>query len=262
MSTKTQNNPQRLTELRAKIDAVDESIHTLLMQRASVIDELILVKGADVQTGAAFRPAREASMMQTLASRHRGSIPLQMIIHIWRDIISTFTHLQANYTVHLTNEGDANRLRDMARFQFGFSVPIKNHDTSRRVFDAVTAEGNALAVIPLEGAGCWWQYLNSNAGLGIMARLPVIGSQSPDHHAFVISPPISDAAPYDVRCYAGTIKSADALLGWTGGEIIAISPDDSGKLHALIAISEGGTAPNNLIDIRAVGGYFVPINER
>ena len=46
MDGKLQNNPQRLTELRAKIDAVDESIHHLLMQRASVIDELIKVKGA------------------------------------------------------------------------------------------------------------------------------------------------------------------------------------------------------------------------
>ena len=35
----------KLSELRAKIDAIDESIHHLLMQRATVIDELIAAKG-------------------------------------------------------------------------------------------------------------------------------------------------------------------------------------------------------------------------
>ena len=44
MSGTVTADPSRLAELRAKIDAIDESVHRLLMQRASVIDELIEVK--------------------------------------------------------------------------------------------------------------------------------------------------------------------------------------------------------------------------
>ncbi len=259
MTEQPRNNQQRLTQLRAKIDAVDESIHNLLMQRASVIDELITVKGAATQTGAAFKPAREASMMRILVDRHSGSIPLDMIIHIWRDIISTFTHLQANYSVHLSDQGDANTLRDMARFQFGFSVPIESHGSAKDALYAVKESGNALSVVPLEDAGCWWQHLDGAGGLGIMARLPVTETLLPTCDAFVIAPPVTDAVPYDYRCYAGFVSTPNALDSWSGGEVIAVGEDQDRRLQALIAIPEGGTAPNGLVDIRAVGGYFAQV---
>lgn len=260
MDGKLQNNPQRLTELRGKIDAVDESIHHLLMQRASVIDELIKVKGAATKKGAAFWPGREASMMKTIADRHSGSLPLDMVIHIWRDIISTFTYLQANYSVHLSNEGDTDLLRDMARFQFGFSVPFQNHSNAQEALSAASSAGNALIVLALNDQGCWWQHLDSSTGFGIMARLPVINTALPSCDAFVIAPPISDPVPYDMRTYAGTLGDENQLDDWTGGETIAIEKDDNGKFHALIAIGEGGTAPKSLLDIRAVGGYFAPVS--
>ena len=260
MDGKLQNNPQRLTELRAKIDAVDESIHHLLMQRASVIDELIKVKGAATKKGAAFWPGREAGMMKTIAERHSGSLPLDMVIHIWRDIISTFTYLQANYSVHLSDQGDTDLLRDMARFQFGFSVPFQNHANGQAALKAASDQGNALVVLALQGQGCWWQHLEGSSGFGIMARLPVINTALPSCDAFVIAPPISDPVPYDMRTYDGIIESENQLDDWTGGEVIAVMKGDDGQLHALIAIGEGGTAPKTLLDIRAVGGYFAPVS--
>lgn len=253
------NNPKRLTELRAKIDAVDESIHNLLMQRSSVIDELIQVKGAATQKGAAFRPGREASMMQTIAARHSGTIPLDMVIHIWRDIISTFTWLQANYSVNLSNKGDAALVRDMARFQFGFSVPFNAHENATSALQATANAGNALTVLALEGQGCWWQNIGGPEGLAIMARLPVINTALPSCDAFVIAPPLADPVPFEYRLYAGEITSSNALDDWTSGEIIAVENNDNGKPCALIAIAEGGTAPKSLLDIRAVGGYFAPV---
>ena len=259
MDGKLQNNPQRLTELRGKIDAVDESIHHLLMQRASVIDELIKVKGAATKKGAAFWPGREASMMSTLAHRHTGSLPLGMVVHIWRDIISTFTYLQANYTVHLSSQGDTDVIRDMARFQFGFTVPFQSHPDAHSALKAATDEGNALVVVALNGQNCWWQHLNSADGFGIMARLPVIGAAKKQPDAFVVAPPISDPVPFDWRAYTGTVANRNQLDDWAGGETLAIEPGRDGKLHALIAIAEGGTAPKSLLDIRAVGGYFAPV---
>ena len=99
-------DPSRLGELRAKIDAIDESVHRLLMQRAGVIDELIAVKGT-ARNGAAFRPGREADMMRRLAARHAGHLPLTAVEHLWREIISTFTALQAPFTVAVSAGADA-----------------------------------------------------------------------------------------------------------------------------------------------------------
>ena len=106
MTAMTAADPSRLAELRAKIDAIDESVHRLLMQRAMVIDELIEVKGT-ARNGAAFRPGREADMMRRLAQRHQGHLPLTAIEHLWREIISTFTALQAPFEVAVSTGGDS-----------------------------------------------------------------------------------------------------------------------------------------------------------
>src|SRR4051794_39384776 len=59
MSGTGEGDSQALSELRARIDAIDGEIHRLLMQRSAVIDSLIRIKGTS-RPGAAFRPGREA----------------------------------------------------------------------------------------------------------------------------------------------------------------------------------------------------------
>lgn len=251
----TPPNPQRLTELRAKIDAIDESMHALLMQRAGVIDELIRIKGADRARGAAFRPGREAQMMKVMADRHAGSVPLSMIVHVWREIISTFTHMQAPYRVHLAQGPSPCVLRDMARYHFGFTVELVPHADAASAMAAASAERNALAVVPLRDAGEWWRDIDAAAGLSVMARLPVTGSPFETTDAFVLAPPLSDPVPFDVRLYTGLEEAEGALAGWTGGDVVH---PGVGNGRALIAIPAGGTAPQGLLDIRAAGGYFAP----
>jgi chorismate mutase len=87
--------PASLASLRAEIDRIDEEMHRLLIERGEIIESLIQVKGTQ-ETGAAFRPAREAAMMRKLVERHRGILPLDTAESIWRVIISTFTYVQAN----------------------------------------------------------------------------------------------------------------------------------------------------------------------
>ena len=98
MPASGESEPRTLAELRAEIDRIDAAMHALLIERSSVIDALIKVKGTGLP-GAAFRPAREADMMRRLVKRHRGALPLTTAEHIWRVIIATFTHMQAAYGV-------------------------------------------------------------------------------------------------------------------------------------------------------------------
>ena len=249
------NPQQRLTELRAKIDAVDETIHNLLMQRAGVIDELIQVKGSDKRQGAAFRPGREAQMMQVLARRHRGSVPMVMIRHVWREIISTFTFMQAAYCVHVVESGNPGAMRDTVRYQFGFTVPLVAHATVDAALAAAAGDDNALSVVP--AAGDWWLEAPAR-GLFAMARLPIgpVGFETVE--AMVLAPQLADPVPFEIRLYAGRVARPDALASWKGGDIIGRSADG---LQCLIAIPTGGSAPHDLLDIRALGGYFPPSSE-
>ena len=58
-----------LDDLRREIDRIDAAMHELLMERGRIIDTLIAVKKTQ-ESGSAFRPGREASMMRALAERH------------------------------------------------------------------------------------------------------------------------------------------------------------------------------------------------
>src|ERR1700731_4256964 len=91
--------PPSLEVLRKEIDSIDAQVHSLLMARGDIIDRLISVKQTQ-EVGSAFRPAREADMMRRLVQRHRGILPIDTIESIWRVIISTFTYVQAPFSVH------------------------------------------------------------------------------------------------------------------------------------------------------------------
>jgi len=128
--------PPSLQELRKEIDAIDEQVHRLLMARGDIIDRLIQVKQTQ-EVGSAFRPAREASMMRELVRRHRGILPLDTIESIWRVIISTFTYVQAPFSVHADVSVSEPAMRDSARFHFGFVVPYVAHFSAQAAVEAV-----------------------------------------------------------------------------------------------------------------------------
>ena len=117
---------------------------------AVVVDRLIATKRTQ-ETGSAFRPAREADMMRRLVERHRGILPLDTAEGIWRVIISTFTYVQAPYSVHADlTPGDA-AMRDTARFHFGFTAPLVPHMGAGGVVAAVSASKGDVGLVPAIG---------------------------------------------------------------------------------------------------------------
>jgi len=99
MTKSPRSDAPSLTELRREIDRIDEAMHRLLIERSEIIGRLIKAKQTQEQ-GSAFRPAREADMMRRLVDRHSGILPLDTVESIWRVIISTFTYVQAPFSVH------------------------------------------------------------------------------------------------------------------------------------------------------------------
>src|ERR1044071_1636961 len=127
--------PKSLDDLRQEIDRIDDAMHRLLIERGSIIDALVKVKRTG-ETGSAFRPGREADMMRSLVARHSGRLPFSAVEHIWRTIISGFTHVQAPYAVHVDGSGDQAGLSDLGRFQMSFDVPLVVQDSAEAVVAA------------------------------------------------------------------------------------------------------------------------------
>ena len=212
--------PPSLQELRKEIDSIDEQVHRLLMARGDIIDRLIQVKQTQ-EVGSAFRPAREASMMRELVRRHRGILPLDTIESIWRVIISTFTYVQAPFSMHADLSAGDSAVRDSARFHFGFSVPFVPHFSAAAAVEAVAKSKGDLALVSATDArDAWWSALEAEGAPKIIARLPFL--KRADHPAalpvFVISRVADDALVTEVEMWSLRVS------GWNAQVARAVSP--------------------------------------
>ncbi len=211
-----------LSDLRREIDRIDEAMHRLLMERGDIIDRLIAVKKTQ-ESGSAFRPAREADMMRRLVERHRGILPLDTAESIWRVIVSTFTYVQAPYSVHADLTPGEAAMRDSARFHFGFTAPLVPHLGASGVVKALDAAHGDLGLVPavaVPGAGAWWTLIENADAPKVIARLPFVDRA--DHPAalpvFAISRPAPDAIVKDVEVWSVHVS------GWGPAAARALSP--------------------------------------
>jgi chorismate mutase len=236
-----------LADLRREIDRIDAHMHALLIERGEIIDRLIAVKKTE-ETGSAFRPAREAEMMRRLVQRHHGSLPLDTAESIWRVIISTFTYVQAPFSVHADlSAGDA-LMRDSARFHFGFTVPFVPHMGAASVVEAVTASKGDLGLVPafaIAGSGPWWTALEFDSAPKIIARLPFV--ERADHPAampvFVISRAAADAMVVETETWSLRVSgwSANAVPALAEiADVIAVPDRAFDGAALLVSVPHGG----------------------
>jgi chorismate mutase len=218
--TKPPPAPPSLDVLRKEIDAIDEQVHVLLMQRGDIIDRLIQAKQTQ-EVGSAFRPAREADMMRRLVQRHRGILPLDTIESIWRVIISTFTYVQAPFSVHADISVSEPAMRDSARFHFGFVVPYVAHFNATAAVEAVARSKGDLALVSATASRtAWWIALEAQGAPKIIARLPFV--ERADHPAalpvFVVSRVADSAMVTEVEMWSVRVS------GWNAETARALSP--------------------------------------
>lgn len=260
-----------LDELRQKIDQIDETIHRQLIERSEIVESLIAVKRTD-KPGAAFRPGREVNMMRRLIARHRGILPITTVEHLWREIIATFTHMQAPYDVVVEPGSD---IRDVARFYFGFTVGFEEKaDRDAVKAHVIKGAGSVLGVVGVDAKAdqAWWKDLSKD-GLQVIARLPVIAQKGRpvDHDAFVLSMPLMDTTVPDIRLVAMCAQDetvASKAIEAIGGEVVSTAEGD-GCVEILAGI------PFSVADVKVesltglddvamkiygeVGGYWQPL---
>ncbi len=249
-----------LAELRGEIDRIDRDMHRLLIQRGEIIDRLIAAKRAQ-GGGCAFRPDREAQMMRALVERHEGTLPLDAVEGVWRVIVSTFTYVQANYSVHADDSGGDAQIRDSARFHFGFTVPYVAHHGAGAVIEAVAASTGDLGILRATGGladGAWWMRLVAEDAPKIIARLPFV--ERPNHPAglpvFVVARLAPDAMAQGVTLYAvGLARWTHALpaaFQTLKGEILASAPHPEGL--ALLVAAAGDASAQSFAKAMAGAG--------
>ncbi|SDB61675.1 chorismate mutase [Belnapia rosea] len=236
------SNP--LAAARAEIDALDDALHDLVMQRAEVVARLAASR-AKAGSPSPLRPGREAMILRRLLARHQGPLPPTALVRLWREILASSSAQQGGFTVAVyARSPDLDRL---AREHFGSLTPLRSLPTASRALSAVAAGEAQVAVLPLPEEGeapedAWWMSLDSPR-LQVIARLPFLAT-GPDSlpEALAIAPGAPDPSGADrslLRIEAVGERSRAQLAG---------------------ALTAAGLAPR-LLQLRRDGGLLRALAE-
>jgi chorismate mutase len=169
---------EQLQGLRSRIDALDESVAKLLIERAGVIRDVAALKAQHWPKSCHIRPGREGQMHRTILKRFAGSgFPPAVALAIWRQLIGGSTHLESPLVVTAV---DPNH-RFLAREYFGLQVGTAVAPSIGEALARMEAGESNLLILPSPDVSGWWQYAPRlrEIGLSIFACLPLVEGSLP-----------------------------------------------------------------------------------
>lgn len=138
-----------LDELRGQIDEVDRQLLELLNRRANL--SLAVGKAKRQVSGKVFDPAREARLLERLASLNQGPLKNEHVTAVWRAILSASRSLQKPAAVaYLGPEGTFSYFA--ARDFLGESMTFVPCHDFNEIFRGVSLGEYDAGVIPLENS--------------------------------------------------------------------------------------------------------------
>lgn len=170
----------QLAALRAEIDAIDQQLASLLIDRARVVDSVGALKKQHWPASCHIRPGREGQMHRALFARFAGSgISPQAGLAIWRHIISSSTHRESPLSI-LSLHG----LRAEAEQYFGTYVAQAEAASVQALLHALMQGSSNIVILPFPTeatSGIWREWLAqpASAAFNIFAYMPVVGNGTP-----------------------------------------------------------------------------------
>jgi chorismate mutase/prephenate dehydratase len=141
-----------LSEIRTRIDSVDEQIHSLLNERAGLAKLAGISKTKDGLTTVDFyRPEREAQVLRMAKARNKGPLRNEEVLRLFREIMSAC--LAQEEPLKVAYLGPEGTFTQAAVFtHFGHSVrglPLPSID---EVFHEVEAGTADFGIVPIENS--------------------------------------------------------------------------------------------------------------
>jgi len=245
--------PASLADLRRRLDAIDDRLLDLLMDRARVMDEVRAAKAADAGDSVQLaRPGRELSILRRLVARIQGPLPAGLVVRLWRDIMTSFTRLQGPFAVVVLEPAPSERgsqpasLMGFARRHYGQATPLLSASSPAQLFARLDDRRAQLGLLPSPEDTPdlnWWRNL-APTGLQVLARLPIDGRET-QPGAFVIG------------------RQAFEESGDDRG-LLAVAPDiEASRAKIVRILTDAGFKPVGIIAETLVGGrpLFLVVNE-
>lgn len=136
-----------ITNLREKIDSIDETLLDLLNQRAEIARQV----GEAKKQGVVYRPEREAQVHRRLHERNNGPLSNTSVSRLFTEIISSCRAQEKLLSVACL--GPMGTFSEQAALkQFGSDIELEYCVSIDDVFRAVVADDASYGVVPLENS--------------------------------------------------------------------------------------------------------------
>ena len=140
-----------LAQVRARIDAVDEKIQTLINERASLAQLVGASKSLAGSTADFYKPEREAQVLRMARERNAGPLRDEEVLRLFREIMSACLAQQEPLKVaFLGPEGTFTQTAVLTHF--GHSVRALPLASIDEVFHEVEAGNADFGVVPIENS--------------------------------------------------------------------------------------------------------------
>jgi chorismate mutase/prephenate dehydratase len=140
----------KLSQLRERIDQLDEQIQALLTERAKIAQEVAATK-TNSSDNNFYRAEREAQVLRRVMQRNQGPLSNEEIARLFREIMSACLALEQVMTIaFLGPEGTFTQAAALKHF--GHSVKTQPLATIGDVFREVESGNASYGVVPVENS--------------------------------------------------------------------------------------------------------------
>ncbi|WP_374330149.1 chorismate mutase [Aestuariivirga sp.] len=169
-----------LDTIRREIDSIDDQLVQLLKQRFAATQKVKASKANDGSIAASpFRPVREAEVMHRLIAEAGTSLGAELLVRLWRVILSASIQSQAPVTLHMDLALGHDLATRLLVAQHFCGMKVELHAGPSRALAAIEkARGDLALIAPSSN---WAEGLGpEEAGMAqVVVTLPVLamGSQ-------------------------------------------------------------------------------------
>lgn len=164
-----------LDAIRREIDAIDDQLLVLLEQRFVASGRVKASKAQDGSIASSpFRPSREATVLRRLIARSGTDVSSDVVVRLWRVILSASTQVQAPVTLHLDQSLGNDLETRLLVGQHFCGMPVVSHGSPSAALAALRHAKGDLAIV---GTATDWAQDFSPAEKGsarVIGTLPVI----------------------------------------------------------------------------------------
>jgi chorismate mutase/prephenate dehydratase len=148
---KNPGDTSELSEIRKRINEVDEQIQSLINERARYAQQVGVAKGKLGTAVDYYRPEREAEVLRAVVARNEGPMRNEEMLRLFREIMSACLAQQEPLKIGFL--GPEGTFTQTAVFkQFGHSVRALPFHTIDEVFQEVESGVADFGVVPIENS--------------------------------------------------------------------------------------------------------------